>query len=76
MSNSRAKGLISALDRGQILDVGVFITKTQHATREVKRVEHFIACQGSAIPSVLWVSGVLFHINTSDIYSHLSNVLH
>jgi len=37
---------------------------------------HFIAIQGSATPSVLWVSCVLSHINKSDIYSHLSNVLH
>lgn len=68
--------LISALDRVQILDMGAFVTKTQHATRKVKCVEHFMTFQGSAIPSVLWVSCVLFRFNTSDIYSHLSNVLH
>ena len=46
-----------------------FVTKTQHATGKVKRVEYFVAFQGSAILSVLWVSCVLFHINTRDTYS-------
>jgi Ca2+-dependent lipid-binding protein len=31
---------MSALDRGLNLDVGAFVTKTQHDTRQVKRVEN------------------------------------